>query len=199
MTKASPGTTVRCDPKRQRLLEAAMTTFLRYGFRKTSMEEVAQAAQISRQGLYLHFPTKEELFSAAARHALDSSLVAASDALARGTTIEEKLVGAFDAWIGRYAGALGGDVADLHEACEHLVGDFVRERNEAFLGLITKAVRASGLSAAHKEADIGARELAETLHAVAYGLKHQANSRDEFGRRFGVAVRALCIPLGKSR
>jgi AcrR family transcriptional regulator len=187
------------DAKRQRLLEVAMATFLRHGFRKTSMEEVARAAHISRQGLYLHFPTKEELFAAAARYRLDSSVTAAADALARGATIEEKLVGAFDEWAGRYAGAFAGNVADLEDAGEHLVGDLIREREEAFVALITKAVRAFGLPAAYKDARIGARELAETLNATAAGLKHQARSREEFRRRFGVAVRALCTPLHRSQ
>ena len=175
-----------------------MATFLRHGFRKTSMDEVARAAHISRQGLYLYFPTKEKLFSAAARHRLDSSLTAAAEALARGATIEEKLAGAFDEWAGRYSGVLAGDVADLEGAGEHLVGDLIREREEAFLALITKAVRASGLTAAYKDARIGARELAETLNATASGLKHQARSREDFGRRFGIAVRALCTPLRDS-
>ena len=34
--------------RRRRLLDAALNTFLRYGFRKTSMEEVARAAKLSR-------------------------------------------------------------------------------------------------------------------------------------------------------
>jgi AcrR family transcriptional regulator len=46
------------------LLDASLSAFLRYGFRKTSMEEVARASHISRQGLYLHFQTKEDLFRA---------------------------------------------------------------------------------------------------------------------------------------
>ena len=46
------------DPRRSRLLEAALGVFLRYGYKKTSMDEVARAADLSRQGLYLHFATK---------------------------------------------------------------------------------------------------------------------------------------------
>jgi AcrR family transcriptional regulator len=187
------------DSKRHRLLEAAMETFLRHGFRKTSMEELAKAAHISRQGLYLHFSTKEELFSAAARHRLDASLRAAADALAGGAPIDKKLLGAFDEWAGRYAGAFAGDVADLEDAGQHLVGDLIRQREEAFVALIAKAVRACGLPGAYKDARIGARELAETLNATASGLKHQASSREEFGRRFGIAVRVLCAPLRASR
>ena len=35
----------------------------RYGFKKTSMDDVAQAAGVSRQGLYLYFDTKEWPFA----------------------------------------------------------------------------------------------------------------------------------------
>src|SRR6202521_2837764 len=83
--------------RRRRILDAAIATFLRFGYRKTSMEEVARAADISRQGLYLHFPTKEELFRAGVRHALETGLEAASARLREsGASLEDKLVGAFD-------------------------------------------------------------------------------------------------------
>ena len=62
------------DPRRSRVLEAALGVFLRYGFRKTSMDEVARAADLSRQGLYLQFATKE--FSAQATHGEQSIAVA---------------------------------------------------------------------------------------------------------------------------
>lgn len=185
--------------QQHRLLEAAMATFLRFGYRKTSMEEIARAAHISRQGLYLHFPTKEDLFSAAARHLLDTCLQAATDAIARGTTIEEKLVGAFDEWVGRHAGIFGTDLADLQETADHLIGAMHREREEAFLASITALVRSSGLSAAYAEAGIEAGELAQTLAATAAGLKHRVRSREEFAQRIGIAVRALCIPLRTPR
>ncbi|MEI9814332.1 MAG: helix-turn-helix domain-containing protein [Acidobacteriota bacterium] len=40
----------------------AIPVILRYGIRKTSMDEIAAAAKLSRQGLYLFFPGKEALF-----------------------------------------------------------------------------------------------------------------------------------------
>ena len=47
--------------RRAAILETAMRVFLRYGFKKTSMDDLARAAGLSRQGLYLHYRTKEEL------------------------------------------------------------------------------------------------------------------------------------------
>src|SRR5690349_11830561 len=91
------------DPRRERLLDAALQAFLRYGFRKTSMEEVARGAGLSRQALYLHFETKEVLFRAAVRHALELGLRAASEHLgATDARVADRLVGAFDEGVGRY-------------------------------------------------------------------------------------------------
>src|SRR5688572_30518618 len=89
--------------RRSRLLDAALTVFLRYGFRKTSMEEVARAAQVSRQALYLHFATKEELFAAAVQHYLALGLEAAVQPLRDASlALEAQLLAAFDAWFGRF-------------------------------------------------------------------------------------------------
>ena len=57
--------------RQERVLAAALGVFGRYGFRKTSMDEVARAAGISRQGLYLYFASKEALFRAAVCQELD--------------------------------------------------------------------------------------------------------------------------------
>src|SRR3954454_8774059 len=88
--------------RRRQLLEAALSVFLKFGFRKTSMEEVARAAHVSRQGLYLHFPTKEALFRAVIQHAVEAGLALARARIGDDDrTIEERLIGAFDEWTGR--------------------------------------------------------------------------------------------------
>lgn len=57
-----------CSPR-------ALDAFARYGYRKTSMEDVARAAAISRAGLYLLFGSKRGLFTAADTQALDRALL----------------------------------------------------------------------------------------------------------------------------
>ncbi|MEM9320779.1 MAG: helix-turn-helix domain-containing protein [Pseudomonadota bacterium] len=42
--------------------KAALDVFLLYGFKRTSMEDIAQAAGISRAALYLHFRNKRDIF-----------------------------------------------------------------------------------------------------------------------------------------
>ncbi|MCY0994815.1 TetR/AcrR family transcriptional regulator [Nannocystis sp. ILAH1] len=184
------------DPRRARLLEAALTTFMHFGYRKTSMEEVARAAQVSRQALYLHFSTKEGLFRDAVRHTLATGLERASALLQDcARTCEDRLSGAFDVWVGRHVGFLGTDVTDLEEARDLLVAPMVSEYDERFSDTVTRAIRAAGLAAAYKPAGLTARQLADILYATARGFKHRCSSPEEFSRHFGAAVRAMCLPL----
>ena len=185
------------DPRRRGLLEAAITVFTRFGFRKTSMDEVARAAQVSRQALYLHFENKEELFRAAVNHAIASALAAAVGRL-RDTALplEARLVQAFDDWMGRYVGTLGADAADLAQAASGLLGQLLAEQEARFTEALAKTLSTSRLAAAYKPAGLNARQLAETLQATARGLKHTSGSRDAFVRGVTIAVKALCAPLG---
>ncbi|WP_158964186.1 TetR/AcrR family transcriptional regulator [Chachezhania sediminis] len=50
------------DPRRKAILQAATTAFASYGYRKTSMDDIARAAGMSRPALYLHYRNKEEIF-----------------------------------------------------------------------------------------------------------------------------------------
>lgn len=188
------------DLRRRKLLDAAIGVFMRFGFRKTSMDEVARAADVSRQGVYLHFATKEDLFRAAVQQVLESSLEAAAGCMSDAALpIEKRLVGAFDEWMGRFVGMMRpgstAGAADLGEASDTLVGPAVAEHDKLFAEALTKALRSAGLVAAYKPAGLTARQLADTLIATARGLKHSCDSRAEFVERLTHAVRAMCMPL----
>ena len=59
---------------RQRLLDAACEAFREEGY-QVSIERLAARAQVARQTLYNHFPSKDVLFAEAVRHAIQSVLV----------------------------------------------------------------------------------------------------------------------------
>ncbi|MER3460463.1 MAG: TetR family transcriptional regulator, partial [candidate division GAL15 bacterium] len=54
----------RKERTRARILEAARRVFARSGYHGTLMDQVAQEAGLSKGALYVHFPSKEELFLA---------------------------------------------------------------------------------------------------------------------------------------
>jgi AcrR family transcriptional regulator len=51
------------EKRRTQILEAAFYCFLTFGFAKTSMDDIAKRAGVSRPLIYLKFNNKEELFT----------------------------------------------------------------------------------------------------------------------------------------
>nr|WP_255946690.1 TetR/AcrR family transcriptional regulator [Streptomyces sp. ODS25] len=162
-----------------------MVTFARFGYRKTSMEEVAQAARISRPGLYFLFSSKETLFRAAVTQALERDITAVEHVLAdTDRPLPERLVEAFDHWAGRYIGPLTRDVATVIEDNPDLLGEIVETTPRRFEELITAAIAVeSGQEAAPL--------VAQTMISASLGLKHQATSREFYLDRLKVAVDLL--------
>lgn len=66
------------DLKRDAVFEAAAGVFAQYGFRRTSMNDIAEAAGISRPALYLMFENKEDLFRQLAVHRQAEAIAAAA-------------------------------------------------------------------------------------------------------------------------
>lgn len=52
------------NERRSAIVEAATAVFLRYGFARTTMGDIASAAGLSRPTLYLSFPDKSRIFRA---------------------------------------------------------------------------------------------------------------------------------------
>jgi AcrR family transcriptional regulator len=66
-----------------RILDAALRVFRRHGYRRSSIEQAAEAAGLTRQALYHHFESKEALFRAVIAQLYESALaaeIAAADA-----------------------------------------------------------------------------------------------------------------------
>jgi TetR/AcrR family transcriptional regulator, repressor for uid operon len=49
---------------KEKIVDAALVTFSKYGYDKTRMDDIAEAAKVSKGKLYLYFKNKEELFYA---------------------------------------------------------------------------------------------------------------------------------------
>ena len=64
-TKAVKRGRPRSEEKRQQILMAAMELFTRNGFEGTSVDDIAAAAGVSKQTVYSHFGSKENLFGLA--------------------------------------------------------------------------------------------------------------------------------------
>jgi len=50
------------EARKNDILEAAKTVFFEKGFQAATMDQIAEAAELSKGSLYLYFPSKEELY-----------------------------------------------------------------------------------------------------------------------------------------
>ena len=187
------------DARQLAVLEAAVAVFARFGFRKASMDEVARAAGVSRQGLYLQFANKEELFRKTLEHSLNNQLNAAVAALARQDGLEVRIIAACDAWSGRFVGSLGSDAADLMCASTSLAGTTLTHYEAEFELALARAIADSPLNGFCTTAGLSPADLARTLHATARGLKQSSATREEFMKGMTVAARMFCTPLKQRR
>src|SRR4030081_2346086 len=79
---------------------AGLQLFTRHGYRKTSIDDIAQAAQVAKRTVYLHFENKAAVFLAILKYLGDQvrQRCAAAER-ARGTPVE-RLTGLLDAYFG---------------------------------------------------------------------------------------------------
>jgi AcrR family transcriptional regulator len=188
MNAASPGTSdarPAGSGRRDLVLASAFDTFARYGYRKTSMEDVARAAAISRPGLYLLFGSKQELFTAAVTRALDQSLAAAAGVLAdTARPLRDRLLDAFDQWTGRYIGAMSREVNSMAEEYQDLLGPVVAEYPRRFAALLGAALAGSPDTARAARS----AETARTLISTSIGIKYEVTTREAFMERLAIAI-----------
>ena len=76
--------------RQERVINAAWEIFARFGYRKASMQDIAQAAGVSKSVLFKYHGTKENLYRAVFRCATDE--IAAADASAKAGRIEGETV-----------------------------------------------------------------------------------------------------------
>ncbi|MEU4400141.1 TetR/AcrR family transcriptional regulator [Micromonospora orduensis] len=185
------------DPKRAAALVAAVGVFGRYGFQKTSMEAVAKAAGISRPGLYLMFPNKEQLYRATMQGVLERAQRAMEVRLAdRSLSFDEGVVAGLDALMGPYIDTpVARDLNELLENSEPRLGSMFHDyqkRARATLSAHIAALAPPGLL----PADLTAHDVMDLLFSAALTWKSTAATRDEFRDRIRRSLRLIHRPAG---
>lgn len=93
MSESSAAAARRVD-----IVRAATEVFLRYGYARTTMSDIARAAGLTRPTLYLTFPDKEHIFAAVLETLADDKLTEIRKGLPRRKSLEAKLHYACMSW-----------------------------------------------------------------------------------------------------
>jgi AcrR family transcriptional regulator len=180
--------------RREKVIQAAIQTFLRYGYARTTVADIAQAAGLSRPTLYLTFPDKDAIFNAVVDAMVKNKLDEISRGLKRHTRFEAKLRFACEAW-----GAEGFDLVQAHPDAKDMFDlGFASVCNgfSAFETLLTEML-SEPLS--QSALNVNAGELARTIVFAIKGFKEIARDGAEIRRMIRVHVAVVAAALQPTR
>jgi AcrR family transcriptional regulator len=163
------------DTKREAIFDAALQLFGRYGYRRTSIDDIARAAGVAKGTVYLYVENKEALFRTLAQSLLDGVLANARTAAAgRGGDVAARLLAILDAKFGFFHDLLrrSPHASELLDSTSRLCADVFATGDAAYLGLLTKAVADAvrRRELAPRRHGLGAEDVARLLLAGAHGI-----------------------------
>src|SRR3984893_12441651 len=179
------------SPQREAILVAATAIFLRYGFKKTSMDDVARAAGVSRQGLYLYFDTKDLLFSESLQHLMSRLISTARSAAEDGNlSLTDRLLGAFEAVdCSAFHNASREDALALLDAAQPAARLVQSERD--LMGIAAALLTEAGVVDRWEQAGVTVAELSEQLLMSAKGIKASVDTLTAYRERMLTAIRIV--------
>ena len=130
---------------REGILEAARRRFLRFGPRKTTMDEVAREAGCSRTTLYAHFRNMEHLYASLLEQDAEAFIREASAVLESGASARKKIRQIVEVTRATYARnqvlrlAVAGDAEMSLAPIAHA---FTRDQEQRIIDLLRRALEA---------------------------------------------------------
>jgi TetR/AcrR family transcriptional regulator of autoinduction and epiphytic fitness len=171
------------DDKKSRILAAARSVFLTYGFKRVNMNDIAQAAGVSRPALYVLFRNKEEIFIAAYLRWVDETIAQVEAAMARTASPRDKLARAFDIWaVGPFEMTRASLAAEELVNCDFAFAQAARDHGNATFEATIAPVVATLNKTLPAGSRIAAGRIAHVLASAVRGFKQSAATPDDMRR-----------------
>jgi AcrR family transcriptional regulator len=170
------------DERRRRVREAALEVFLRHGYRKVTMDDIARAVGISRPALYLVFPNKEAVFREVVQAGLDKLIDDIEAGLPGRRTPADQLLHVFTESSLRSFDlvARAPAAAELLHASFDFVRDLFEQYERRLAGILVRILRAAVANPSSLRPSAEAR--ARVLIAAAHGFKATASDGNDMRR-----------------
>ena len=177
----------RSSDKPALILDSALELFRQYGYRRTSMEDIAQAANVAKGTLYIYFKSKDELFEALARRLAAQIEANVEAAAARKLEFEASVLGLLEAKLGfifnwvsssPHAAELTGPTARLPD---DVFGPLDARFRASLARVLLEGEKAGKIDL--KAAGFSVDEAVDTLVAAAHGAEVGAVDQEAFDSR----------------
>jgi len=191
------------EAKRVAILDAALKLFGQYGYRRTSIDDIAREAEIAKGTVYLSFKSKEEIFRALSESLIERTEDAARVARASSGTIETRLLAVLEAKFGFLFETVfrSAHAAELMDSKNRLSADLFAQSGRRYMKelreMIDEASRAGELEPARL--DLDSDDLAQMLVAAAHGIESSATSPARYHRMLREIVRVIVAGVSPVR
>lgn len=184
------------DDKDSRVLDAAASVFFRYGYRRTTMGDLAQAAGLSRPALYLRYCNKERIFEAVVRRFSAQILEEIRQGAPAQGPVLERLRFAFDLWVVRpYALMVASpDAKDLADCSFEFAQAAIDEGYAAFEAELRRIL--DSIPEPRTVPGTSPAEIARILATTARGFKASARSTEELKSMIDGLLKIVLAAVG---
>ncbi len=176
--------------RRQGILSAAAGVFLRYGYSRTTMGDVAEAAKISRPALYVLFAKKDDIFAAVVEEMNDTKLAELRSAMRAMRSFERKLHHCCEEW-----GSHGMEMMETHPDARDLFDisrPAVQAMYEDFIRLLAELLSEGMIGTTLKASP---SQLARNLAFAMRGLKDAARDVAELRKLIALEVSTVLAAI----
>lgn len=155
------------EVRERQMLDAAVATFARHGYRAASMDGIAELVSVSKPLVYLYLNSKEDLFTACIRREAAALVRAVRQGVDPATPPDRQLWEGLGAFFTHTAEHPDG-WAVLHNQARTSGEPFAREvaaMRADLVAFVTELIAAAAREA-HDDPELGDREVAGLAHAL---------------------------------
>ena len=162
------------DPVRDEILNGARDLFERFGFKKTTMEDIARQIGKSKSALYYYYKTKEEIFEAVVLNDIEATQTLVADAVKKEESATNKFRVFFTSMlegVKQKANKFSIFKSDLYE--NHFLFENIVKKRDSHVEELIKNILILGISQREvkmmntAEMDLWAKMINITLKAMA--------------------------------
>ncbi|WP_299986797.1 TetR/AcrR family transcriptional regulator [uncultured Ruegeria sp.] len=168
------------DSKTSAILSSAFQAFATYGFRKTSMDDIAKGAGMSRPAVYLHFKNKEAIVRELTQFYYGEKTALVAEALSGDGTLPQLLEQAIQVQSRGMAEILASPHGlEMLDATKSMSTDIIQDGEAELTRLYADWLRRED-AAGRAHLPVGPDEAAKTITASLKGIKMTASNAEEY-------------------
>ncbi|PCH61953.1 MAG: hypothetical protein COC19_03665 [SAR86 cluster bacterium] len=186
MTKSKQASAA-ANTKQNAVFDAAADVFAQYGFKRTTMNDIAQAVGISRPALYLMFNNKEHLFQGLSTYRINLALKAAKIVLAGEGSVRSRFIDALMAFEKTYSEPVANSPhgAELTDVNMSLAADVMKKGYASLITALAKVLRDAEKSGevSFQNTPLTHKAFVELLLSSISGIKKKAGTKAEYRKQ----------------